>query len=140
MGRGNKPGVKKTGGRTKGTPNKITTSVKEALEYAFAGMGGAPALLNWAKQNEADFFRLWIKMLPAEHKVTLDLDDRFAQEVRERLDEVDAADGGFAGEAGGVEPQDVGHAAAPEVGEQVSGGDGEGASGPAVNPDAPSSW
>lgn len=106
-------GHKKVGGRKPGGVNKATKSVKEALEYAFAGMGGAPALLNWAKQNEADFFRLWIKMLPAEHKVTLDLDDRFAAEVRERLNEVDAEDAGQPGETRSDEPPNVGDPAAP---------------------------
>lgn len=51
-------------GRPKGSRNKKTVAVKEALENAFAGMGGTPALIKWAKENPTEFFKIWSKLLP----------------------------------------------------------------------------
>ena len=39
-----KPGQKKRGGRTKGTPNKSTVQVKTAILNAFEEVGGEPGL------------------------------------------------------------------------------------------------
>ncbi len=59
-------GHKKHGGRKKGTPNKTTASVKEALRMAFDEMGGVAALKRWAKENLTEFYKLWGRMLPQE--------------------------------------------------------------------------
>ncbi len=61
----------KTGGRQKGTPNKSTTAVKEALLLAFDKLGGVPALAEWAKENPSDFYRLWSRLLPLELKAQI---------------------------------------------------------------------
>lgn len=60
-------------GRPKGCLNKRTIAVKEALELAFEGVGGVPALIKWAKtkHGKAEFFKLWVKMLPREIKVEM---------------------------------------------------------------------
>ncbi len=63
-------GQPKLGGRKKGTPNKITASVKAALTEAFEQRGGVSALIKWAATNETAFYQLWCKMLPAEVDVT----------------------------------------------------------------------
>jgi hypothetical protein len=47
-----------------GYPNKTTVSVKAALEAAFLGLGGVPALIAWAEKEPAEFYRLWGKLLP----------------------------------------------------------------------------
>lgn len=57
---------KKTGGRVTGSVNKVTASVKNALQIAFQGQGGIDALTEWARQNPAEFYRLWIKLLPTQ--------------------------------------------------------------------------
>ena len=36
-----KPGHAKAGGRQKGTPNKVTTSLREAIMHAFDTVGGS---------------------------------------------------------------------------------------------------
>ena len=51
-------------GRLHGFPNKTTVSVKAALEAAFLGLGGVPALIAWAEKEPAEFYRLWGKLLP----------------------------------------------------------------------------
>lgn len=55
-------------GRVKGVPNKSTKAVKDALQEAFTGLGGVPALINWAKEDRAEFYKLWAKLLPNEVK------------------------------------------------------------------------
>jgi hypothetical protein len=119
---------RKTGGRKKGTPNKISTSVKDALGEAFAQLGDVAGLVKWAKAepNRGDFYRLWIKMLPQEMKVKLDMDERFAAEVRERLNEVDGGDAGQPGQAGSLESPSVEHPAALAAHQLPSPTDGAG--------------
>jgi hypothetical protein len=56
----------KTGGRAKGVPNKATAAVKEALLTAFDKLGGIASLTEWAKDNQTDFYKLWVKVLPQE--------------------------------------------------------------------------
>ncbi len=51
-------------GRPKGSANKSTMAVKEALSAAFDGMGGVERLQTWAQANETEFYKLWVKMLP----------------------------------------------------------------------------
>lgn len=57
---------KKTGGRTKGVPNKTTTAAKEAFSLAFEGIGGVSALIEWAEENRSDFFKLYARLIPVE--------------------------------------------------------------------------
>lgn len=66
-----KPYVKgEAPGRLPGYPNKTTVSVKAALEAAFQGLGGVPALIAWAEREPGEFYRLWGKLLP--RNVTID--------------------------------------------------------------------
>jgi hypothetical protein len=51
-------------GRPHGIPNRTTVSVKAALEAAFQGLGGVPALIAWGQQEPGEFYRLWGKLLP----------------------------------------------------------------------------
>jgi hypothetical protein len=59
---------KKTGGRQKGTPNKLTSIAREAIELAAAKLGGAMRLAEWAKEDPANerAFRtsIYPKLLP----------------------------------------------------------------------------
>ncbi len=59
---------KKTGGRTSGTPNKLTQDVKEAFQLAFDGSGGVQALTDWAISNPNLFYPLYSKLIP--HDIT----------------------------------------------------------------------
>jgi len=61
---------KKAGGRQKGTPNKTTASVKEALQKAFKELGGIKALTEWAKDEPTEFYKLYCKLLPKELEVS----------------------------------------------------------------------
>ena len=72
----------KTGGRKKGTPNKTTLQVKEALERAFHGIGGVPKLVAWGQENPGEFYRLWARLLPQEVRGAVGVN----YSIAERLD------------------------------------------------------
>lgn len=65
---GRKPGTPKTGGRKKGTPNKISADLKEmilgALDQAGGKEGGQAYLLRQATENPTAFLSLVGKVLP----------------------------------------------------------------------------
>lgn len=67
----------KTGGRTKGVPNKTTAEVKAALTEAFENLGGTASLVAWGRESQTEFYKLWVRMLPTEVKaeVSLGLED-----------------------------------------------------------------
>ncbi len=67
VGERKKPGPKKgtrPAGRQKGTPNKLTASVKEMILAALEGAGGAKYLRTQADANPAAFMTLVGKVLP----------------------------------------------------------------------------
>ncbi len=64
--RGRPRGLPKTGGRRKGTPNRLTASIKSALTEAFDGLGGVPALVEWGKSNPTSFYQCWSRLAPKE--------------------------------------------------------------------------
>lgn len=57
---------KKTGGRQKGTPNKVTTAFKTAVLEAFHGLGGTVALQRWGKENQTEFYKIAARLIPHE--------------------------------------------------------------------------
>lgn len=62
----------KTGGRQKGTPNKVTQDVRAAILEVADNLGGAEGMLNWVKAdpvNERIFWsQIYPKTLPKEIK------------------------------------------------------------------------
>ena len=54
----------KTGGRTKGTPNKMTQTAKEAIAIAAEQLGGANRLVAWAKENPLNERVFWGTIYP----------------------------------------------------------------------------
>lgn len=63
--RGAKPGERR-GGRAKGTPNKLTRTIKQAIEDAFDKVGGATYLAKMAQEQPAAFMTLLGKVLPTQ--------------------------------------------------------------------------
>lgn len=55
---------RKTGGRKKGTPNKMTMAAKEAIAYAAEGLGGADRMVAWAKEDPANEKAFWSTIYP----------------------------------------------------------------------------
>jgi hypothetical protein len=65
---GRKPGTPKTGGRRKGTTNKVTALAKDAIAAAADRLGGVDRLVEWVRQdtnNERVFWgQIYTKLLP----------------------------------------------------------------------------
>lgn len=65
---GRKPGTPKTGGRKKGTPNKTTALLKDAILQAATLAGGRDGLVGYlhvqATENPGPFMSLLGKVLP----------------------------------------------------------------------------
>lgn len=59
---------RKTGGRQPGSVNRVTASVKAALEEAFDTSGGIDALVAWARENRTEFYKLYARLLPIDVK------------------------------------------------------------------------
>lgn len=53
-------------GRPKGTPNKISKTMKEAFKEAFEQLGGVPKLVEWAEKNPDKFYPLVARLLPVD--------------------------------------------------------------------------
>lgn len=56
----------KTGGRQKGTPNKLTGELRAAIREAFERAGGVEYLVSVAHENPAVFCGLLGRILPME--------------------------------------------------------------------------
>jgi len=61
----------KSPGRPKGIPNRLTMTVKRAIEAAFDGVGGIEAFTEWARANPGDFYKLWAKLLPIDLRASV---------------------------------------------------------------------
>ena len=57
-------GVGKGRGRPAGSLNKTTMAAKEALTYAFEGLGGAQGLVEWAMRDEKNESAFWTTIYP----------------------------------------------------------------------------
>ena len=58
------PGAPKTGGREKGTSNRVTKQLKELILAALDGVGGQAYLERQAEKNPGPFLTLIGKVLP----------------------------------------------------------------------------
>lgn len=66
----------KTGGRQKGTPNKISATVRENVVAVFDEIGGVDQMVMWARENTTEFYRLYARLLPTETTVSVVRDAR----------------------------------------------------------------
>lgn len=56
----------KTGGRSAGTPNKITRAFRESVQIAFSAIGGDKAFASWARENPTEYYRIAARLIPQE--------------------------------------------------------------------------
>lgn len=63
---GRKKGTPKTGGRKKGTANKVTADVRAMVLTALEGVGGQEYLQQQARDNPSAFLTLVGKCLPTQ--------------------------------------------------------------------------
>lgn len=53
-------------GRPPNTPNKVTRAMKEAFRDAFDHLGGVESLVQWAKGEPTEFYKLAARLIPHE--------------------------------------------------------------------------
>lgn len=70
---GRPKGRPKTGGRQAGTCNKLTRTIKEAIEVAFEDVGGPKYLATMAIEQPAAFMTLLGKVLPTQVDAKVDM-------------------------------------------------------------------
>ena len=58
----------KTGGRQKGSLNKMSGLAKENIAGVFNRIGGTEAMAQWAIENQTQFYQIYARLLP--HEVT----------------------------------------------------------------------
>ena len=51
-------------GRPKGSPNKLTQSVRDAIAQAAEGLGGTARLIAWAKEDPKNETIFWTSLYP----------------------------------------------------------------------------
>jgi hypothetical protein len=72
-------------GRPKGSSNKLTTTVKECIEHAFKGVGGAEYLMRQAEQNPTAFMTLLGKVIPAQVHADITSGGKSLQQMQEAV-------------------------------------------------------
>lgn len=60
----------KTGGRTAGTLNKVSATVKDNVLAVFNRLGGTSGMAEWANENKTEFYKLYGKMIPNSAEVS----------------------------------------------------------------------
>lgn len=91
--RGRKKGVLKTpgSGRKKGTPNKLTVQVKDAIQNAFSTVGGEKYLVKVAKEDPRTFCALLGKVLPTQLEGDLGLTVKTHEEALAEIEKATLA-------------------------------------------------
>lgn len=75
-------GHKKTGGRTKGTPNVATKEIKEMIHQALHNVGGIEYLERQAEENPGSFMKLIQAILPKDVNVGGQPDNELVIKIR----------------------------------------------------------
>lgn len=83
---------KKTGGRQKGTPNRMTTQVKKAIIEAFDEVGGVKYLVNIATTDPKTFCALLGRIIPTEINADLTSSDGTMSPIRIEIVDLEADD------------------------------------------------
>ena len=57
-------------GRKAGTPNKISTTVKQNVISVFDEIGGIEAMATWAKDNRSEYYRIYSRLAPVSQEIS----------------------------------------------------------------------
>jgi len=57
-------------GRKAGTPNKISTTVKQNVISVFDDIGGVEAMATWAKDNRSEYYRIYSRLAPVSQEIS----------------------------------------------------------------------
>lgn len=56
----------KTGGRRRGTPNRITRAFRDAVQTVYHDIGGDKGFSDWAQENRTEFYKIAARLIPQE--------------------------------------------------------------------------
>ena len=56
----------KTGGRRRGSLNRLTVAFKDAVQTVYTKIGGDEAFAQWAKANPGEFYKIASRLIPSE--------------------------------------------------------------------------
>lgn len=59
----------RSGGRQKGSQNRITRAFKDAIRIVYDDIGGHAAFAAWARDNPGDFYRIAARLIPSEVQI-----------------------------------------------------------------------
>jgi hypothetical protein len=59
-------GKPKTGGRLPGVSNRFTGAFREAVQIVYNRLGGHAAFLEWARENQTEYYRIASRLIPGE--------------------------------------------------------------------------
>lgn len=59
-------GKPKTGGRLPGVSNKFSGAFREAVQIVYNRLGGHTAFLEWARENQTEYYRIASRLIPGE--------------------------------------------------------------------------
>lgn len=60
----------KTGGRQKGTPNKLNATAKDNIASVFNQLGGTASMADWARENRGEFYKIYARLLPIDAQIS----------------------------------------------------------------------
>jgi len=83
-------GSPKYGGRKKGTPNKFTADVREAVRNAFDRLGGEDYLVALGKRDSKTFMGAFNRIIPQHHTADVTITHEQALKM---LDDEEKSDG-----------------------------------------------
>jgi hypothetical protein len=64
----------KTGGRQKGSVNKLTSSFKELVQATYESLeADGNGMLQWANDNKTEFYKIASKLIPTEMAVKAEI-------------------------------------------------------------------
>jgi hypothetical protein len=66
----NRGGKREGSGRKPGTPNKVSTTVKQNVISVFDEIGGIEAMATWAKDNRSEYYRIYSRLAPVSQEIS----------------------------------------------------------------------
>jgi hypothetical protein len=63
-------GKREGSGRKPGTPNKVSTTVKQNVISVFDEIGGIEAMATWAKDNRSEYYRIYSRLAPVSQEIS----------------------------------------------------------------------
>jgi hypothetical protein len=66
----NRGGRREGSGRKPGSPNKVSTTVKQNVIDVFDKIGGIDAMASWATDNRSEYYRIYSRLAPVSQELS----------------------------------------------------------------------